>query len=150
MIRVDASDLSRFVADIRAMKKRTADVSSATKEGAGELQKVLDATFAASRSPDGTPWAGLKPSTIARKKSAKPLVETGALRASRKAKATKKGVAVEVTGSRAQVARILSSGTRWSPARPVLPRFAKSGPAYAALQQTLARIARFVLRGNRR
>ena len=149
-IRVDASGLARFVTDVRAMKKRTADISTATKGGAEELQKVLDATFAANRSPDGTPWSPLKPSTIAKKKSAKPLVETGALRGARKAKPTKKGVSVEVAGNRATVARIHSSGTRFSPARPVLPRFVKGGPAHAALQKTLARIARFVLRGNRR
>lgn len=148
--RTDTRGLTRFVTDLRAMKKRTADVSPATKGGAEELQKVLDQTFAQNRSPDGQPWPALKPSTIAEKGSTKPLVETGALRGARRARATSKGFAVEVAPNRAQVARILSSGTSTTPARPVLPRFTKGGPAHAVLRKSLSRIARFVFRGDRR
>lgn len=147
---VDTRDLRRFVADLRAMKARTRDVSAASKSGATELQKVLDQTFAAGRSPDGQPWAPLKPSTIARKGSSKPLVETGRLRAARRAKATAKGVDLEVGKDRARVAAILARGRADMPARPVLPRFVKGGPAYLALRKSMARIARFVFRGQRR
>lgn len=146
----DRRGFSALVRDVRAMKKRTRDISVATKAGADELQKVLDQTFTAGKSPDGQTWAALKPSTIARKGHSKPLLDSGRLRGSRKAKASKKGVTVDVEGNRARVAAILSSGRAGSPARPVLPRFTKGGPAHAAIRKTLTRIARFVLRGDRR
>lgn len=148
--RTDTKDLRRFVSDLRKMRARTTDVSSASKSGAQELQKVLDQTFAAGRSPDGQPWAPLKPSTIARKGSSKPLVQTGRLRNARRATPTKKGVDVEVTRDRARVAAILARGTAERPARSVLPAFTKGGPAYNALRASLSRIARFVFRGTRR
>ncbi|MCU0677756.1 MAG: phage virion morphogenesis protein, partial [Myxococcota bacterium] len=140
----DRRGFSALMRDVRAMKKRLSDVSPAAKSGAEELQKVLDQTFAQNRSPDGQPWPALKPSTVAEKGSTKPLVETGALRAARRVKATSKGFVVEVAPNRAQVARILSSGMRTTPARPVLPRFTKGGPAHAVLRKSLSRIARFV------
>lgn len=85
-----------------------------------DLLSLVDDSFSASRSPDGTPWEPLSPSTIARRRgrSSKPLIDTGRLRRSITSRVEVRALEI---GSNVAYAPTHQLGSRHVPARPFLP-----------------------------
>lgn len=80
MIRITGIDA--VVARMEAVKRRMADLTPVLMVAAQDTKTLIDDSFAGSHSPDGTPWAPLAASTIARRRggSSTPLIDTARLR----------------------------------------------------------------------
>jgi len=81
-------------ARLEAIAARLRDISPVMQVIAADTMTVIDDSFAGSRSPDGSAWAPLAPSTVARRRlgSSTPLVDTGRLRSSMFARANPRGL----------------------------------------------------------
>ncbi len=88
-MRVTASGVEGVIAELDALAERTANLAPVLEVAARDTQTLIDDSFRKSRSPDGTMWAPLAPSTIAKRRARygarrtrviKTLVNTGILR----------------------------------------------------------------------
>jgi hypothetical protein len=69
----------------------------AAQKVAEEIPALLQAEFSGGTDPYGSPWKPLAPATIAKGRSAPPLTDTGAMRASARAMAiSRSGVAIHL------------------------------------------------------
>ena len=71
-------DVSDAVSDLRQLARALKD-KSYLKEAGLYMERETKINFARQSAPDGTPWAPLAPSTLARKRSGAILRETSAL-----------------------------------------------------------------------
>lgn len=134
---VTVKGLDEAVEYTDAVARRLRDMTPLTRVLAADVKTLIDDSFEQSRSPDGSPWEALAPSTVARRRqgSSKPLVDTGTLRGSVSARGTAEGV---MFGAGASYGPFHQFGTRTVPARPFLPvtpsgQFMRSGPAATEL-----------------
>ena len=130
---VSIKGLDEAVEFTDAVASRMRDMSPLTRVLAEDVKRLIDDSFAQSRSPGGEQWAALKPSTVRQRRqgSDQPLIDTGTLRNSAFARGTSQGVSF---GAGASYGPFHQFGTRRVPARPFLPvtqsgEFMRSGPA---------------------
>lgn len=135
-----------------AMMRRTTDLGPAMKVGAESVNRLLKMSFQDSRTPTGTGWQPLDPETIKRrrKKSSKPLIDTGVLRNSTYARS---GARTIYFGTNIGYAGYQQFGTRYIPARPFLPITAQgeltmAGPAKVVFDRILQSVGNYIVNGK--
>lgn len=147
--------LTQADAELRAMARRVRDHSPATRLGAAELATLIDDCFALSRAPDGTPFAALKPATIAkrRKGSSTPLVDTARYRRSVSVVGGPRSIRF---GTNVAYAIFHQAGTRFIAIRAVFPvelvggrwQLIDRGPAAEAFRRIRGYIENYVATGD--
>lgn len=149
---VSVKGLDEAIEYTDAVARRLRDMSPLTRVLAEDVKTLIDDSFAQSRSPDGSPWEALKPSTVKRRRqgSSTPLVDTGTLRGSVSARGTTTGV---MFGAGASYAPFHQFGTRRVPSRPFLPvtpsgDFMRSGPAATELAAIKRAIVEYLKTGR--
>jgi phage virion morphogenesis protein len=73
-------DDAEVKASLKRLAEKTSDFGPAMKDIGEYLVRSTDERFDAQHDPSGAPWAPLAPSTLARKKGSKILIETSRLR----------------------------------------------------------------------
>lgn len=116
-VKGDFATLRSLVAQLDGLPDKQQDIYAVLMEDA---RKRIDEGFARSVSPGGAPWRPLAPRTIARrrKRSSRPLLDTGRLRASITYIITADGF---VVGTSVIYAATHQHGRAEIPARPFLP-----------------------------
>lgn len=152
---VSVRGLDEATRRIGELSGRLSDLSPALRPAAEDLKTLIDDSFRESRSPDGTPWAPLKPATIKRRRqgSSKPLVDTGTLRNSISVRAGKKTLRV---GTNVPYAGTHQFGGEHIPARPFLPisggtgghSLMTGGPAGAEIEAIRRAIIEYIRTGR--
>ena len=129
---IDTGELDEMARDFKAMAARAADLTPVTKPAAERLRSVITLSFTRSQSPNGEAWRPLAESTIERrrKRSGKPLIDTGLLRQSIATRGEAKAVVFGVAGSAASYAPFHQFGTRKIPRRAFLPTDASGTPQF--------------------
>jgi hypothetical protein len=148
---VDVTGLRELREDIAEAAARADDVAPVLASWAADAEALVDRAFASQTSPDGVAWAPRKTTTRSRSggrerpRTRTPGrsvgVLTGAMRASVAAEVMGNALVLEVA---ARHARFFVEGTRYQPARPLLPTHA-SGPAATALDELADALADHVV-----
>jgi len=83
-VQIRISGLTGAVDLLTAAQRRLGDLSPVLAVIAADTRTLIDDAFSGSHTPEGTPWAPLKPSTIASRRggSSMPLIDTSTLRSS--------------------------------------------------------------------
>lgn len=153
-VTVDMSGIRRLRDRVDEVGERARNLAPVLKGSAQALDTLIQRGFSSSSGPNGERWPALKPSTVRRKGSAKPLIDRGLMRQQTFAKAKGDRVAFGVGGSRARIAPYHQFGTSTIPARPFLPmdRAGKptfrSGKARTWYTRQMRRVARYVMTGK--
>ena len=96
--------------------------SRASAAIAGDLEGLIQDEFDAGTDPYGQPWKALAPATVARGRTAPPLTDTGAMRASAHVRPMRPaGVALSIDHPAAPHQTGWSGPQGTGPARPILP-----------------------------
>ena len=115
--------LADRVADLAEVPSRASAVIAA------ELEELIQDEFDAGTDPYGQPWKSLAAATVARGRSAPPLTDTGAMRASARVRPMRPaGVAVTIDHPGAPHQTGWSGPQGTGPARPILPDRAELPP----------------------
>ena len=148
---VEVTGLRELREDIAEAAARADDVEPVLASWAADLEALVDRAFASQASPDGIAWAPRKLTTRSRSggrerpRTRTPGrsvgVETGAMRASVAAEVMGNALVLDVA---ARHARFFTEGTRYQPARPLLPTGA-SGPSATALDELTESLADHVV-----
>lgn len=130
--------------------QRARDTERYLRVAAEDLKTLVDDSFYGSRSPGGRQWEPLDPSTVAKKGSSKPLIDTGALRNSITTRARRDAV---LLGTNLPYAPVHQYGGEHIPARPYLPitgagEFMDRGPAATFKRQLLEDLRHWILTGQ--
>lgn len=154
----DFSQWAKLSFKIRAMQRRAKNLEPVLKGRAEALETVIQSSFRQSKDPvTGRGWAALAPETIERrrKKSGKPLIDTGALRGATHARATRRGVIFGVSGAPATYAGTHQFGRPGKVhARPFLPMDDRGeadfsgGKAAKWLKRAKKRVRKYVFTGE--
>jgi hypothetical protein len=139
----------RALADMAGAIRGLAGVpSQAAALAAPRLQSLLDAEFVTMRSPYGTPWAPLKPSTVARKRANKTkiLQRTRDMRRGLEVRPMP-GAGLSMTSSKGYLA-FHQIGTRYMAQRMVLPTGVLPREWQAAIGKSVDQAARKILRAS--
>jgi len=139
-----ADEVGERLAGISA---RLRDLTPQTAVIAADVSTFIDDSFAGSRAPDGSAFAPLK------SRVGTPLVDTGRLRSSISARATRSGL---MFGTNVTYGRPHQTGTRRMPQRAFLPvditgagwALTERGPAAAFWARARAAIANFIRTGE--
>jgi phage virion morphogenesis protein len=111
--------------ELSRAKEKLSDLTPLMATLAQTLYTITDESFDAERSPDGTPWANLAPSTWRYKKSGRKLYESSTLRDSLYAHSDKTiaqvGVNASAKGFQYGLSHQFGSTKRHIPARPFFP-----------------------------
>lgn len=93
-VRIDAKGIRAAAKRLAEMTKRAEKLGPVLKVIASDIKTEIDNSFRGSVSPTGESWAPLKKSTVdrRRKRSAKPLIDTGTLRGSSYARADENSI----------------------------------------------------------
>ena len=128
--------------ELDGMIKRLENLQPALEPAADALVKLVDDSFLNAQTPWGDAWKPLAESTIRRKGSSRPLVDSGVLKNSITAKAEKLRI---LLGTNVPYAGFHQFGTPNIPKREFLPvkdgEFPTEGPA----GRTLALIKKYIL-----
>lgn len=89
-------DFSRLARATEALRELPETVPRAEQTIAAGMEADLAQEFAAGTDPYGSPWAPLRPATVAKGRGAPPLTATGRMAASAQARAERTGVAVTI------------------------------------------------------
>lgn len=122
-VRGDFGKLKTLIGQVRGLA-RAEVVRVASKTAAAAALAQVKKEFRGSVDPYGTPWAPLKV------RKGKPLLNTGVLRSSFTATATPHGFEI---GSAAAYATFHQTGTRFIPARAMLPVDGNLGPTWSGI-----------------
>lgn len=109
----------RAVVPIRALRGG-ATLRRIAERAAVSLRAALEREYATGRTADGRPWAPLAKRTLARGRRPPPLTDTGLMRRGMRAYPAIKRIVLAYT-TRLDIAPYHQRGTRYMPARPVLP-----------------------------
>lgn len=93
-------------------------------EASIEIFETVDSLFVLGADPYGETWAPLAPATLAKGRTPPPLTDTGAMRESLRVSVTETAIVASI----ASPAGYHQDGTRYMPARPVLPDYARGLP----------------------
>lgn len=93
-------------------------------EASIEIFETTDSLFVLGADPYGETWAPLAPATLAKGRTPPPLTDTGAMRESLRVSVTETAIVASI----ASPAGYHQDGTRYMPARPVLPDYARGLP----------------------
>ena len=142
-------------ARLEAIAARLADLTPVMQVAAADTMTLIDDSFAGSRSPDGSTWAPLAASTVARRRGnvATPLDDTGRLRGSMFARGTRSGLAF---GTNTPYAAPHQMGGRRLPQRAFLPvelvtggaRLMSTGPAGTHWTRVRESVRRYIATGE--
>jgi hypothetical protein len=107
-------------------------------EGSIEIFEAIDSLFTLGSDPYGKPWAQLAPATLAKGRAMPPLTDTGRMRESLRVNVGVRSIVATVDDP----AGYHQEGTRYMPARPILPNDAQGLPDAwrAALSEAAQRI----------
>ena len=141
-------------ARLEAIAARLADITPVMQVAAADTMTLIDDSFAGSRAPDGSPWAPLAASTVARRRGtiATILDNTGILRGSMFARGTRTGLAF---GTNTPYAAPHQTGGRRLPQRAFLPvemgaapRLMSTGPAGTHWTRVRDSVRRYIATGE--
>ncbi len=135
---------------LRRIAERLSDMRPVLTIAAQDLKTLIDDRFTTSTAPNGSEWQPLKPETVERKGSDKPLIDTGILRNSINSQATRRTIRF---GTNVPYARTHQFGRGAIPARPFLPidtsgRLVRSGPAGTEFEAMRQMIGHWVKTGE--
>ena len=163
-LKFSVKGLDKIRGSIGDMEERAKNLEPVLKGRAETLNTLIDDSFEKSRSPLGEKWSPLSPATVRgrRRGSSKPLVDTGVLRQSSFAQASKNSILFGVSGEATSRGAAHQFGTKKSgrnrntviPARPFLPvsdtgkPSFSSGPALKWLERLRKRIITYIIRGK--
>lgn len=149
---VTVTGLDEATRSLEGVEERLSNMRPVLRVVAEDLKAVTDDSFRESRSPSGTPWKPLSPATIKKRRqgSSKPLVDTGNLRNSISARASRKAIRF---GTNTPYAPPHQFGGEHIPARPYLPvtesgSFMDSGPAAEFVDDAEETIRHWILTGE--
>ena len=152
---ITISGLDEAIARLDEIGQRARDLRPVLAVAAEDLKTLVDDSFEQSRAPDGSPWAPLASSTVARRRqgSSKPLIDTGRLRNSINASSGPSSLKV---GTNVPYAAYHQFGTEDIPARPFLPvvgdaegfSLTATGPAGRELDRIRRMIETYVATGE--
>jgi len=164
-VRVDVPELEKVRKEIAGMRERAANLEPVLKGRAEALRTlVVTEAFGKSQDPWGKAWQPLMASTVdrRRKRSAKPLVDTGLLRGSIVSRATEDAILIGVSGAASEYAGAHLFGTDKAgrgrttkiearPFLPILPGGEPSfhaGPAQKWYERARDRVTKWILEGK--
>lgn len=136
------------------MIERLDDLSPVLKPHAEFLEAEIQKSYDISQSPLGEGFAPLKPATIKRKGSSRPLIDTGLMRQASHAVGGKAGIKFGVSGEASTRARAHTIGAGALPRRSVFPIGGsggvsfKSGRAKTWLERARDAVVNFILHGK--
>lgn len=140
-------------AKLAGVSARLRDLTPQTTVIAADVMTLVDDSFAGGRAPDGSTWAPLAESTLRQRRGTTTLVDTGALRSSISARATRTGL---MFGTNIPYGRPHQTGGRRLPQRAFLPvdisgtgwSLTERGPAGDFWRRAREAIANFVRTGE--
>ena len=118
---IDLGSLDAVVGALAGLRDLVPDIAL---EASIEIHETIQSEFVLGTDPYGETWAPLAPATLAKGRTPPPLTDTGAMRESLRVSVTE----AAITASMDSPAGYHQDGTRYMPARPVLPDYARGLP----------------------
>lgn len=120
-ITVDVGSLEGIIGALDGLRDLVPQIAL---EASIEIFETIDSEFTLGSDPYGEAWAPLAPATLAKGRAMPPLTDTGAMRESLRVSVSE----ASIVASLPDPAGYHQDGTRYMPARPVLPDYARGLP----------------------
>ncbi|MEY5061185.1 MAG: Phage virion morphosis family [Planctomycetota bacterium] len=118
---VDVGSLESIIGALDGLRDLVPEIAL---EASIEIFETTDSLFVLGADPYGETWAPLAPATLAKGRTPPPLTDTGAMRESLRVAVTETAIVASLESP----AGYHQDGTRYMPARPVLPDYARGLP----------------------
>lgn len=118
---VDVGSLESIIGALDGLRDLVPEIAL---EASIEIFETTDSLFVLGADPYGETWAPLAPATLAKGRTPPPLTDTGAMRESLRVSVTETAIVASI----ASPAGYHQDGTKYMPARPVLPDYARGLP----------------------
>ena len=118
---VDVGSLESIIGALDGLRDLVPEIAL---EASIEIFETTDSLFVLGADPYGETWAPLAPATLAKGRTPPPLTDTGAMRESLRVAVTETAIVASLENP----AGYHQDGTRYMPARPVLPDYARGLP----------------------
>ena len=117
----DVGSLEAIIGALDGMRDLVPEIAL---EASIEIYETIQSEFVLGTDPYGETWAPLAPATLAKGRTPPPLTDTGAMRETLRVDVTE----AAIVASMASPAGYHQDGTRYMPARPVLPDYSRGLP----------------------
>ena len=117
----DVGSLEGIIGGLEGLRDLVPEIAL---EASIEIFETIDSTFTLGADPYGETWAPLAPATLAKGRTPPPLTDTGAMRESLRVSVTQDAIVASLESP----AGYHQNGTRYMPARPVLPDYGRGLP----------------------